>query len=94
MRAAAAHFYQAYRSPSLAATYPTRWVRRDIVASGNAVKDFGSRIRKNSDVFVTHPKSCDFGYDNRADPPLRLSRLDNRGAGDRILVVAGDASHG
>ncbi len=33
---------------------------------GNAVKDFGSRIRQNSGVWRESPKSGDFGYDARA----------------------------
>ncbi|MCY2992840.1 MAG: ATP-binding cassette domain-containing protein [Planctomycetota bacterium] len=33
---------------------------------GNAVKDFGSRIRQNSGVWRESPKSGDFGYDVRA----------------------------
>ena len=44
--------------------------RSRLAVSGNAVKDFCSRIRKNSGVFVTHPKSCDSGYGmNNADSP-------------------------
>jgi len=36
-------------------------------ASGNAVKESGSRIRENSGLFRYSPKSHDFGYDcNRA----------------------------
>jgi hypothetical protein len=31
--------------------------------AGNAVADFGSRIRENSDVWRESPKSYEFGYD-------------------------------
>jgi len=38
----------------------------DACAQGNAVKDFCSRIRENSDIcHETLPKSHDFGYEKR-----------------------------
>jgi hypothetical protein len=30
---------------------------------GNAVKDFGSRIRQNLDAFESNPNSGEFGYE-------------------------------
>jgi len=42
------------------------WIRKQAAGEVNAVRDFCSRIRENSDIcHETAPKSHDFGYEKR-----------------------------